>query len=57
MLRERARSRCRQQLALLAESTLDVDSLRLEAIDHLRPFEQRVDLLAAIARFAVSRDR
>jgi DNA-binding CsgD family transcriptional regulator len=36
MLRERARSRCRQQLALLAESTVDVDSLRLEAIDHLR---------------------
>lgn len=36
MLRERARSRCRQQLALLAESTLDADSLRLEAINHLR---------------------
>ena len=36
MLRERARSRCRQQLALLAGSTLDVDSLRLEAVDHLR---------------------
>lgn len=36
MLRERARSRCRQQLALLAGSTLDVDSLRIEAIGHLR---------------------
>ena len=33
---ERARSRCRRQLGLLADSTLDIDSLRLEAIDHLR---------------------
>jgi DNA-binding CsgD family transcriptional regulator len=36
MLRERARSRCKGQLELLAESTLDVDSLRLEAIAQLR---------------------
>lgn len=36
MLRQRARSRCRDQLQLLAESTLDVDSLRLEAIAQLR---------------------
>lgn len=36
MPRERPASRCRQQLALLAESTMDVDSLRLEAIEHLR---------------------
>jgi DNA-binding CsgD family transcriptional regulator len=33
---ERAASRCRQQLELLADSALDIDSLRLEAIDHLR---------------------
>jgi DNA-binding CsgD family transcriptional regulator len=33
---ERARARCRQQLELLADSTLDIDSLRLEAIEHLR---------------------
>ena len=32
----RVRSRCRQQLELLADSTLDIDSLRLEAIDRLR---------------------
>ena len=36
MLRERARSRCRDQLRLLAGSGLDVDSLRLEAIAQLR---------------------
>jgi DNA-binding CsgD family transcriptional regulator len=36
MLRERARSRCRDQLQQLAESTVDVDSLRLEAIAQLR---------------------
>lgn len=32
----RVRSRCTQQLELLADSALDIDSLRLEAIDHLR---------------------
>ncbi|HEV2058833.1 MAG TPA: helix-turn-helix transcriptional regulator [Solirubrobacteraceae bacterium] len=32
----RVRSRCTRQLELLADSTLDVDSLRLEAIGHLR---------------------
>jgi DNA-binding CsgD family transcriptional regulator len=36
MLRARAHSRCRQQLALLAESELDADTLRLEAMGHLR---------------------
>ncbi|HXF97265.1 MAG TPA: helix-turn-helix transcriptional regulator [Gaiellaceae bacterium] len=36
MVRERSRSRCRQRLALLAGSDLDVDSLRLEAMEHLR---------------------
>lgn len=36
MSQERARSRCRDQLELLADSTLDVDSLRLEAMAHLR---------------------
>lgn len=36
MLRERARSRCRDQLQLLADTRLDVDSLRLEAIAQLR---------------------
>lgn len=36
MLRQRARSQCRDQLQLLAESALDVDSLRLEAIAQLR---------------------
>jgi DNA-binding CsgD family transcriptional regulator len=36
MVPERARSRCRGQLQLLADSTLDVDSLRLEAIAQLR---------------------
>jgi DNA-binding CsgD family transcriptional regulator len=36
MLRERARSRCREKLTLLSRSTLDVDSLRLEAIAELR---------------------
>jgi DNA-binding CsgD family transcriptional regulator len=36
MLRDRARSRCRTQLELLADSTLDIDSLRLEAIAQLR---------------------
>lgn len=34
--RERARARCRRQLERLAESRLDVDSLRLEALEHLR---------------------
>jgi DNA-binding CsgD family transcriptional regulator len=33
---ERARLRCRRQLELLADSALDIDSLRLEAIEHLR---------------------
>jgi DNA-binding CsgD family transcriptional regulator len=32
----RVRSRCTQQLELLADSTLDIDSLRLEAIELLR---------------------
>ena len=36
MLRERARSRCRDQLRLLADSGLDVDSLRLEALAQMR---------------------
>ncbi|MBV9094962.1 MAG: helix-turn-helix transcriptional regulator [Streptosporangiaceae bacterium] len=36
MARDAARSRCRQQLELLADSALDVDALRLEAIDQLR---------------------
>jgi DNA-binding CsgD family transcriptional regulator len=36
MVRERARSRCRSQLQRLADSTLDVDSLRLEVMAHLR---------------------
>jgi DNA-binding CsgD family transcriptional regulator len=35
-MEERARSRCRHQLELLADSTLDVDSLRLEAMAQLR---------------------
>jgi farnesyl diphosphate synthase len=39
--------RARRQAEMLSE----------QAIDHLRPFEQRADLLAAIARFAVTRDR
>ena len=39
--------RARRQAEMLAE----------QAIDHLRPFEQRAELLAAIARFAVNRDR
>ena len=39
--------RARRQAEMLAE----------QAIDHLRPFERRADLLAAIARFAVRRDR
>lgn len=39
--------RARRQAEMLAE----------QAIAHLRPFEQRADLLAAIARFAVNRDR
>lgn len=36
MVRERARSQCRDQLELLADSTLDVDSLRLEVMAQLR---------------------
>ncbi|CAN5166080.1 LuxR C-terminal-related transcriptional regulator [soil metagenome] len=36
MLRRRARSECIHQLELLAGSTLDVDSLRLEAMAYLR---------------------
>ncbi|MCA1695526.1 MAG: hypothetical protein LC749_12785, partial [Actinobacteria bacterium] len=36
MAREAARSRCRERLELLARSTLDIDALRLEAVDHLR---------------------
>jgi DNA-binding CsgD family transcriptional regulator len=36
MVRERARSRCRDQLQRLADSALDVDSLRLEVMDQLR---------------------
>jgi hypothetical protein len=36
MMRERGRARCRGKLELLADSDLDVDSLRLEAIEHLR---------------------
>jgi farnesyl diphosphate synthase len=38
--------RARQQADLLAE----------QAIDHLRPFGEQADVLAAIARFAVARD-
>jgi len=36
MARERARSRCRERLEALAGSTLDVDALRLEAVEELR---------------------
>lgn len=36
MARERSRSRCTRRLELLADSTLDIDSLRLEAVEHLR---------------------
>ena len=39
--------RARQQATLLAE----------QAVDHLRPFGERAAILAAIARFAVARDR
>jgi farnesyl diphosphate synthase len=39
--------RARLQAAILVE----------QAIDHLRPFGQRAQLLAAIARFAIDRDR
>ena len=41
----------------LERARRQADMLAEQAIDHLRPFEQRADLLAAIARFAVSRDR
>jgi DNA-binding CsgD family transcriptional regulator len=37
MVRERVRSRCRRQLQQLADSSLDVDSLRLEVMAQLRP--------------------
>lgn len=36
MATERARSRCREAIKLLADSTADVDSLRIEAVEHLR---------------------
>src|ERR1700758_738255 len=36
MVRERARSRCRGRLQLLADAALDVDSLRLEVMAQLR---------------------
>jgi DNA-binding CsgD family transcriptional regulator len=36
MLRERERSRCRRELELLAGSRLDIDTLRMEAMGHLR---------------------
>lgn len=36
MATEAARSRCRTRLQRLAASTLDVDALRLEAIEELR---------------------
>jgi farnesyl diphosphate synthase len=39
--------RARRQAEILAE----------QAIDHLRPFDSRADLLTAVARFAVTRDR
>ena len=41
----------------LERARRQADMLAEQAIDHLRPFEQRAELLAAIARFAVSRDR
>lgn len=41
----------------LDRARLQAEMLAAQAIDHLSPFEQRGDLLAAIAHFAVTRNR